>query len=107
MSRYEFIAVEKARHSVVRLCRVLGVAKSAFYVWQQHQPSEKRFSGKTCTIQRQRRRRSDKQGKNHSDQRDYHAVQDRVPDGVVFEQYPIPMKREVARRESTHPRPVE
>ena len=37
MSRYRFIAEEKARHSVVLLCRVLGVAKSAFYVWQhQH-----------------------------------------------------------------------
>ncbi len=39
MSRYRFIAVEKAHHSVVRLCRVLSVAKSAFYAWQQHQLS--------------------------------------------------------------------
>jgi transposase InsO family protein len=38
VSRYRFIAVEKAQHSVVLLCRVLGVAKSAYYVWQ-HQPS--------------------------------------------------------------------
>jgi transposase InsO family protein len=35
VSRYRFIAVEKAHHSVVLLCRVLGVAKSAFYAWQQ------------------------------------------------------------------------
>ena len=39
MSRYRFIAVEKAHHSVVRLCRVLGVAKSAFYAWHKHQLS--------------------------------------------------------------------
>jgi putative transposase len=34
---YRFIAVEKAHHSVVLLCRVLGVAKSAFYAWRQQQ----------------------------------------------------------------------
>lgn len=39
MNRYRFIAVEKAHHSVVLLCRVLGVAKSAFYAWQHHQSS--------------------------------------------------------------------
>jgi transposase InsO family protein len=39
VSRYRFIAEEKARHSVVRLCRVLKVAKSAFYAWQQHTAS--------------------------------------------------------------------
>ena len=39
MSRYRFIAVEKAHHSVVRLCRVVGVAKSGFYAWQKHQLS--------------------------------------------------------------------
>jgi transposase InsO family protein len=41
VSRYRFIAVEKARHSVVRLCRVVGVAKSAFYAWQKHQLSNR------------------------------------------------------------------
>ena len=39
MSRYRFIAEEKAYHSVVLLCRVLGVAKSAFYAWQQQRMS--------------------------------------------------------------------
>ena len=39
MSRYRFIAEEKAHHSVVLLCRVLGVAKSAFYAWQQQRMS--------------------------------------------------------------------
>jgi transposase InsO family protein len=41
VSRYRFIAEEKAHHSVVLLCRVLGVAKSAFYAWQ-HQRSSAR-----------------------------------------------------------------
>jgi putative transposase len=39
VSHYRFIAVEKAHHSVVLLCRVLGVAKSAFYAWQHQQSS--------------------------------------------------------------------
>lgn len=39
MSRYRFIAEEKAHHSVVLLCRVLSVAKSAFYAWQRQQLS--------------------------------------------------------------------
>ena len=39
MSRYRFIAEEKAHHSVVLLCRVLGVAKSAFYAWQLQRAS--------------------------------------------------------------------
>ena len=39
MSRYRFIAEEKAHHSVALLCRVLSVAKSAFYAWQKQQPS--------------------------------------------------------------------
>jgi len=39
VSRYRFIAEEKAHHSVVLLCRVLGVAKSAFYAWQHQQRS--------------------------------------------------------------------
>jgi transposase InsO family protein len=38
VSRYRFIAVEKANHSVVLRC-LLGVAKSAFYAWQRQQSS--------------------------------------------------------------------
>jgi transposase InsO family protein len=33
VSCYQFIAAEKAQHSVALLCRVLGVARSAFYAW--------------------------------------------------------------------------
>jgi putative transposase len=39
VSRYRFIAAEKAQHSVVLLCRVLSVARSAFYAWQHQQRS--------------------------------------------------------------------
>jgi putative transposase len=39
VSRYRFIAAEKAKLSVVRLCRVLGVSTSGFYDWQHLQPS--------------------------------------------------------------------
>ena len=39
MSRYRFIAVEKAQYSVAQLCRVLQVAPSGFYAWRHRQPS--------------------------------------------------------------------
>ena len=39
MIRYRFIAAEKAKVSVVRLCRALDVSTSGFYNWQHHQPS--------------------------------------------------------------------
>ena len=39
MSCYQFIAAEQAQHSVALLCRVLGVARSAFYAWRHRGPS--------------------------------------------------------------------
>ena len=39
MSRYRFIAAQKAHHSVAQLCRVLQVAPSGYYAWQHRLPS--------------------------------------------------------------------
>jgi transposase InsO family protein len=41
VSCYQFIAAERAQHSVALLCRVLGVARSAFYAWLHHRPSSR------------------------------------------------------------------
>jgi transposase InsO family protein len=49
VSRYRFIAEEKAHHSVVLLCRVLGVAKSAFYAWQRQEPSVRAQADQSLT----------------------------------------------------------
>lgn len=51
MSRYRFIAEEKAHHSVVLLCRVLGVAKSAFYAWQSRQPCARAQADQSLTAE--------------------------------------------------------
>ena len=41
MSRFRFIATEKANYSVVRLCSTLSVSTSGFYAWEQRQPSRR------------------------------------------------------------------
>ena len=41
MSRYRFIAAEKAQHSVAQLCRVLQVASSGYYAWRHRGPSRR------------------------------------------------------------------
>ena len=39
MSRYRFIAAEAGHHPVALSCRVLGVARAAFYAWRERAPA--------------------------------------------------------------------
>jgi putative transposase len=50
VSRYQFIVSEKARYGVARLCRVLGVARSAFYQWRSG-PSARAVADQALTEQ--------------------------------------------------------
>ena len=41
MSAFRFIEAKRAKHSISRLCRMLGVFRSGYYVWRSHTPSER------------------------------------------------------------------
>jgi transposase InsO family protein len=51
VSRYRFIAAEKARYSVAQLCRVLRVAPSGYYAWQHRRPSARAEANAALTEQ--------------------------------------------------------
>ena len=49
MSRYRFIAAEKACYPIALLCRVLRVARAGFYAWRQRGPSQRAQADATLT----------------------------------------------------------
>jgi transposase InsO family protein len=49
VSRFRFIAVEKASYPVVRLCRVLKVSASGFYAWVRRKPSARAVANAALT----------------------------------------------------------
>ena len=51
MSRYRFIAAEKAHYSVAQLCRVLQVAPSGYYAWRHRKPSPRALANAALTEQ--------------------------------------------------------
>ena len=51
MSRYRFIAAHQASYSIALLCRVVGVARSGYYAWQQRGVSRRRQADQALTAQ--------------------------------------------------------
>ena len=51
MSRYRFIAAEKACYPIVLLCRVLCVARAGYYAWRGRGPSARAQADATLTSQ--------------------------------------------------------
>ena len=49
MSRYRFIAAEKAHYSVAQLCRVLRVAPSGYDAWPHRRPSPRAEANSALT----------------------------------------------------------
>jgi hypothetical protein len=39
MSRYRFVEAESRRYSVTQLCRITQVSRTAYYEWQDGEPS--------------------------------------------------------------------
>lgn len=44
VSPFRFIAAENANHSISLLCRLLGVSRSGFHVWERRVPSDRAFA---------------------------------------------------------------
>jgi len=67
---------------------------------EEHEPAEKRFAGKVGTIKRERGEQTKRERENDSSCADDEAVDDRIPDGGIGEELPIPIESEMARRKA-------
>src|SRR5207245_4087752 len=68
--------------------------------WQKHKPAEERFAGKVGTIKRERCEQTKRERENDSPCGDNEAVDDRIPDGGIGEELPVPIEGEMARRKA-------
>ena len=49
MSRYRFVEAESRRYSVTQLCRIAQVSRTAYYEWQERQPSQRELDDAALT----------------------------------------------------------
>jgi transposase InsO family protein len=49
MSRYRFVEAESRRYSVAQLCRIAQVSRTAYYEWQERQPSQRELDDAALT----------------------------------------------------------
>jgi transposase InsO family protein len=50
MSRYRFVEAESRRYSVTQLCRMAQVSRTAYYEWQDGQPSQRERDDAALTV---------------------------------------------------------
>ena len=55
MSRFAFVAAERANHAVATLCRVVGASVSGFYAWLRAVPSVQARAEAEAELQRLKR----------------------------------------------------
>jgi len=41
MTRYRFVEAESSRYPVAQVCRIAQVSRTAYYAWQDGQPSQR------------------------------------------------------------------
>lgn len=49
--KYKFMAAHGAKHSVMQMCRVLGVSRSGYYAWCARKPSQRELENKAMVKQ--------------------------------------------------------